>query len=102
MIFKIIEKLLACYTAQNEDDKAIKLLSSLGNELQKNINLLKLLGELYSNELAATVRIQYGGSVKPANAQELLHQKNIDGALIGGASLKVDSFADIIKTANSI
>lgn len=44
---KIIEKLLACYTAQNEDDKAIKLLSSLGNELQKNINLLKLLGELY-------------------------------------------------------
>ncbi|MCU0286107.1 MAG: tetratricopeptide repeat protein, partial [Acidobacteria bacterium] len=44
---KIIEKLLSCYTGQNDDDKAIDLLSSLGNELSKNINLLKLLGELY-------------------------------------------------------
>ncbi len=44
---KLIEKLLACYTAQNNDDKAIDLLASIGSELYKNINLLKLLGELY-------------------------------------------------------
>ncbi|HLP44480.1 MAG TPA: tetratricopeptide repeat protein, partial [Candidatus Kapabacteria bacterium] len=44
---KIVEKLLACYSAQNDDDKAIDLLSNLGGELYKNINLLKLLGELY-------------------------------------------------------
>ncbi|MDQ1354578.1 MAG: hypothetical protein QG657_4887, partial [Acidobacteriota bacterium] len=44
---KLIEKMLACYTAQNNDDKAIDLLASLGAELFKNINLLKLLGELY-------------------------------------------------------
>lgn len=44
---KLIEKLLTCYTAQNDDDKAIDLLASLGAELFQNINLLKLLGELY-------------------------------------------------------
>ncbi|MCP5106283.1 MAG: tetratricopeptide repeat protein [bacterium] len=44
---KIVEKLLTCYTAKNDDDKAIDLLSSLGEELFKNVNLLKMLGELY-------------------------------------------------------
>ena len=46
---------------------------------------------------ADKVRIQYGGSVKPANARELLHQPDIDGALVGGASLEARSFAEIIK-----
>jgi triosephosphate isomerase (TIM) len=45
------------------------------------------------------VRIQYGGSVKPDNAQLLLNQPDIDGALVGGASLDADSFVDIIKNA---
>jgi triosephosphate isomerase len=43
------------------------------------------------------VRIQYGGSVKPDNARELLSQKNIDGALVGGASLKPDQFLGIVN-----
>ena len=56
----------------------------------------KLLGEIFSAEIAGHIRIQYGGSVKPNNATELLGQPNIDGALVGGASLKVEDFAGII------
>ncbi|OYP38271.1 triose-phosphate isomerase [Rhodopirellula sp. MGV] len=56
-----------------------------------------LLGELFTPEVASQMRIQYGGSVKPGNAEELLGQPNIDGALVGGASLKVDDFVGIIK-----
>ena len=57
------------------------------------------LERLYSQGMAEAVRIQYGGSVKPENATELLWQPNVDGALVGGACLKVDSFAGIIKAA---
>ncbi|WP_420236466.1 triose-phosphate isomerase [Telmatobacter bradus] len=53
----------------------------------------KLLGA----KVAADVRILYGGSVKPENASSLLNQPNIDGALVGGASLKADSFEKIVK-----
>lgn len=59
----------------------------------------KLLGEMFSTDVADQIRIQYGGSVKPNNAQELLAQPNIDGALVGGASLKVEDFAAIIHAA---
>ncbi len=59
----------------------------------------KLLGELFTDDVAAQIRIQYGGSVKPGNAKELLGQPNIDGALVGGASLKVDDFVAIINAA---
>jgi triosephosphate isomerase len=55
-----------------------------------------LLGQLSDAATASSVRIQYGGSVKPDNAAELLGQEDIDGALVGGASLKVDSFAAIV------
>ncbi len=48
---------------------------------------------------AERVRIQYGGSVKPENAQELMNQPDIDGALVGGASLDPRSFAQIVKAA---
>ena len=48
-------------------------------------------------QVAAEVRIQYGGSVKPENAAELMGQPDIDGALVGGASLKADSFVAIVK-----
>jgi triosephosphate isomerase len=61
-----------------------------------------LLTKLYSKEVAAKMRIQYGGSVKPDNIEELMHQPDVDGALVGGASLKVDSFADIVKKAAKI
>jgi len=53
----------------------------------------------YSLEVANELTIQYGGSVKPDNAKELLSQKDIDGALVGGACLKADSFLGIIKGA---
>lgn len=53
--------------------------------------------EMYSSEEAALCRIQYGGSVKPENATELMNQSDIDGALVGGASLKADSFTAIVK-----
>lgn len=58
-----------------------------------------LLGELAGAGVAETIRIQYGGSVKPDNAADLLSQKDIDGALVGGASLKAESFAAIIRAA---
>ena len=57
------------------------------------------LEETHGEAVAAATRILYGGSVKPANAAELLAQPDIDGALVGGASLKVDSFAGIIEAA---
>ncbi len=59
----------------------------------------KLLGQLYGWSIAEKVLIQYGGSVKPENAADLLAQEDIDGALVGGACLKVDSFAAIISAA---
>lgn len=59
--------------------------------------LRRILEIRYTGEIAEQVRIQYGGSVKPDNAGELLSQPNIDGALVGGASLKADSFLGIIN-----
>ena len=58
-----------------------------------------LLTELYDSTVAQHVRIQYGGSVKPANTRELMELPDVDGALVGGASLDERSFADIIKNS---
>lgn len=58
-----------------------------------------LAASLYSDSFAESLIIQYGGSVKPNNAEELLSQKDIDGALVGGACLKPDSFTEIINAA---
>lgn len=52
--------------------------------------------ELYNAEVADAVTIQYGGSVKPANATDIMNMSNIDGALVGGASLKAKDFTEII------
>jgi triosephosphate isomerase len=60
------------------------------------------LGTRYNPGIAAETRILYGGSVKPQNAGSLLEQPNVDGALVGGASLKVDDFLPIIRAAESI
>lgn len=57
-----------------------------------------LLAEMYGQKLAEQTRIQYGGSAKPDNAGELLRQPDIDGLLVGGASLKADSFAAIFRS----
>jgi triosephosphate isomerase (TIM) len=58
-----------------------------------------LLVKIFDETVARRVRIQYGGSVKPSNARELMSQPDVDGALVGGASLEARSFADIIKNS---
>jgi len=58
-----------------------------------------LLVKSFDETVARRVRIQYGGSVKPSNARELMSQPDVDGALVGGASLEAQSFADIIKNS---
>jgi triosephosphate isomerase len=62
-------------------------------------DLRKLLADRYNPQAAAKVRILYGGSVKPDNARELMSLKDVDGALIGGASLKADSFLAIARAS---
>jgi triosephosphate isomerase len=62
-------------------------------------DLRRLLASRYNDQTAAGAIIQYGGSVKPDNAAQLLGQKNIDGFLVGGASLKADSFLAIVGAA---
>ena len=57
----------------------------------------KQIGELFGEEFAAQICIQYGGSVNPLNANQLLSQPNIDGLLIGGASLSLESFSQIVN-----
>ncbi len=58
-----------------------------------------LIGSIYDEKTAQAVRIQYGGSVKPANAKAIFSQPDVDGGLIGGASLEADSFIAIISAA---
>ena len=58
--------------------------------------LRKAVEEKYGAEIAQSIRFQYGGSVKPANVKELMAQPDIDGALVGGASLKSDSFSELV------
>jgi triosephosphate isomerase len=58
-----------------------------------------VLKELYDEETAEAIRVQYGGSVKPHNSASFIVMPEIDGALVGGASLQVDSFTEIVKNA---
>ena len=59
----------------------------------------KVISDVFGADAAAKVRIQYGGSVKPENVEELMAQPDIDGALVGGASLKPESFAALVTSA---
>ncbi|MFK5883316.1 MAG: triose-phosphate isomerase [Candidatus Izemoplasma sp.] len=69
----------------------------MANDTIKEIrNVVK---DLYSSEASEALRIQYGGSVKPANVDELLSMSDIDGALVGGASLEAESFLTLVKAA---
>ncbi len=63
---------------------------------QAHMELRKILADRYNTESAQAVRILYGGSVKAANAAELLAQPNVDGGLVGGASLQADEFLGIV------
>jgi triosephosphate isomerase len=69
-------------------------------EAQKYIR--DLLRKMYNNDVAENVRIQYGGSVKPDNITELMRQPDVDGALVGGASLTAPSFTEIVKKASEV
>ena len=74
--------------------------TATANQAQEaHLFIRNLVGELFDKETAQAVRIQYGGSVKPGNAAELMGQPDVDGALVGGASLKPDSFLGIIKAS---
>jgi triosephosphate isomerase len=64
-----------------------------------HMHIRKLLSQLYNWHVADAIVIQYGGSVKPDNAAELMAQPDIDGALVGGACLKAESFAAIVQAA---
>lgn len=61
-----------------------------------------LLTKLFTETVSQKIRILYGGSMKPANAPELLAQKDIDGGLIGGASLEARSFVELVKAATTV
>ena len=64
-----------------------------------HVYVRSLISDIFGNDTAEKLIIQYGGSVKPNNASELLSQNDIDGALVGGACLEADSFISIIKSS---
>jgi triosephosphate isomerase (TIM) len=68
-----------------------------GDAQAMHVTIRRTLAELYNQAAADAIRIQYGGSVKPDNVDELMAQPDIDGALVGGASLKADSFLRIVR-----
>ncbi len=74
--------------------------SASGEQANAIIGAIRgILAELYGNEHADAMRIQYGGSVKPDNMAEFMSQPHIDGALVGGASLKEESFIALVRIA---
>ena len=60
-----------------------------------------LLGEIGGEDFAGEVRILYGGSIKPGNVDDIMSQKDVDGGLVGGASLEVESFAELVNGASN-
>ncbi len=91
------DQMLKCVIAY-EPVWAIGTGKTASNEQAQEVHALirGLLTELFSESIAQQIRIQYGGSVKPDNVAGLMQQPDIDGALVGGASLKVDSFTKIV------
>ncbi|MFC1908652.1 triose-phosphate isomerase [Chloroflexota bacterium] len=77
--------------------------AATGEQANKTASFIRQnLARLYNTEIAEDMRILYGGSVTAANAGEFLQQADIDGALVGGASLKASEFLNIIRQASSI
>lgn len=73
--------------------------ASSGQAQEVHAYIRSILAKKYGNDVAQSITLQYGGSMKPENAAELLAQTDIDGGLIGGAALKSRQFADIINAA---
>ena len=66
-----------------------------------HVFIRELLTKNYDKKTADIVRIQYGGSIKPKNAEDIFKKDNIDGGLVGGASLQADSLHEVIKAAET-
>ncbi|MDP1853698.1 MAG: triose-phosphate isomerase [Candidatus Omnitrophota bacterium] len=110
-IFKVIEEHVRCGLKEIEKEEVYKVViayepvwaigtgkTATPQQAQEVHNFIRSqLSKLYDDNTAQTVRIQYGGSVKPDNIVDLMSEKDIDGALVGGASLDVKSFAAIVK-----
>ena len=64
-------------------------------------HIRQVISEQFSNEVAQAVRIQYGGSVKPENIKEYMSQPDIDGALVGGASLDAESYLQLLEAGSN-
>jgi len=77
--------------------------AATGEQANKTIGFIRRkISKLYDKEIARAVRILYGGSVTAANAAEFMSQPEIDGALVGGASLKANEFLSIVKQTSEI
>jgi triosephosphate isomerase len=74
--------------------------SAQAQEVHKYIR--EILSGIYTDKVSQMVRIQYGGSVKPGNIAELVKEEDIDGALVGGASLSCDSFVQIVRNSRCV
>ena len=69
---------------------------------EMHAHIRTIITNIYDEETASAIRILYGGSMKPGNAEELLSQTDVDGGLIGGASLSAEAFSEIITTAEKL
>jgi len=92
--FKDIEKLVIAYEPVWAIGTGKTALPQQAEEV--HISIRELIGKIYNNEIAENLIILYGGSVKPENIDQLMKEKDIDGVLVGGACLKIDSFLRII------
>jgi len=99
-LFHLSEKQLANITIAYEPIWAIGTGETATSQQAQDMHayLRSYIAENYSQEAANNISILYGGSVKPDNAKELFGQPDVDGGLVGGASLKSDSFTDIIAS----
>lgn len=89
------EKVIIAYEPVWAIGTGVNATSDQANDMHKFIR--GIIKELYDEKTSSKVRILYGGSMKPSNSKELLSQSDIDGGLIGGASLEAGSFTEIIK-----
>lgn len=94
------ENLIIAYEPVWAIGTGINATSSQAEEVQGYIR--ELLKKIFDKELAEGIRIQYGGSVRPDNIEELIKERDVDGALVGGASLDLITFTEIVKKAGEV